>query len=138
MDRGVLIISSPQSSSEIISDLVNKYHATLYTYTQESDILGEATKSKFFEIYNLPSESRKYSVVHTNQDHLSAQSELFEPLIAESRMLKIIFVIEIDNLSALSENLKNLLFGNIDNFVVGDLSESENELFNKFTNNRFL
>lgn len=53
-------------------------------------------------------------------------------------MLKIIFVIEIDNLSALSENLKNLLFGNIDNFVVGDLSESENELFNKFTNNRFL
>jgi hypothetical protein len=136
--RGLIIVSSPQSSSKIISDLVTQFDASLYTYTEESEALDEATKSKFFEIYNLPTESRKYSVIHTNRAHLANQGDLFEPLIAESRMLKLIFVIEIENLSALGEDLRNLLFGNIDNFIVGDLSESEKELFNKFTNNRFL
>ena len=136
--RGIIIVSSPQSSPKIVSDLITQFDASLYTYTEESEALDEATKSKFFEIYNLPTESRKHSVIHTNQAHLADQGELFEPLIAESRMLKLIFVIEIESLSALSENLRNLLFGNIDNFIVGDLSEPEKELFNKFTNNRFL
>ncbi len=53
-------------------------------------------------------------------------------------MLKIIFVIEIDNLSALSENLRNLLFGNIGSYIIGDLSDSEEALFKKFTNNHSL
>ncbi len=136
--RGVLIISSAQSSSKIVSDLVTQFNASLYTYTEESNILDESTKSKFFEIYNLPTESRKFSVIHVNQSQLVNQVDLFESLIAESRMLKLIFVIEIESLSTLSEILKNLLFGNIDNFVVGDLSESEEELFKKFTNNHSL
>lgn len=46
--RGLIIISSSQSSPKIISDLVNQFNASLYAYTEESEALDEATKSKFF------------------------------------------------------------------------------------------
>ncbi len=40
--RGLIIVSSPQSSSKIISDLVTQFDASLYTYTEESEVLDEA------------------------------------------------------------------------------------------------
>lgn len=137
LNRGILIFGNSAASIgiEVVKELAKRYNAKTYTYLHEIESMGAEIKKGFYEIYNLPPEQRKYSIIHLNENRLLDQKNLILPLIAEARPLKLIFIVEISNVSIINKEIFGALFGNIPNYLLANVSQKDVSVLNKYVNN---
>lgn len=136
LTRGLLIFNNNADvSNEIVNKIAATHNAELLSYLNENNTLDELTRNSFYKIYELPTEQRIFTIIHLNMNKLREFQDIFVPLISESRHLKIIFIIEINDITNLEDSIANTLFGNIPNYIIGNFSEEERKVFNKLTNN---
>ena len=126
------LLSQGELENEVLAALKENVIKVRLTPEQIKDLeVNYSEKVQELFQMDIPEKDRKYSFITVEENELISKNSLFGNLICEKRPLRIIFLISMKALHTQSEEIKFLILGNMDNFLLGKISSEDKELLEK-------
>lgn len=82
-------------------------------------------EDEFFEEIAPFEERQKIKMVVPLEDERIYEEKFLAPVLAEARLKKVTFVLTRERISDLPEGVQMAIFGNVDSFIIGEISQEE-------------
>ncbi len=124
VSNGVVLVGKFDSNENVLSDLE----------IELKSLVGEnynrvASAEEYLDLFSTrkTSANETYTLIHIAQELLTKRTETVMNLINEKRPLKIVPVLSLQNIYSLSEELLDAIFGNFGYFIIGELTEHDEQ-----------
>lgn len=122
--NGAVLVGKFDSVEKIMNDLETE----LKSIVSENYNRVESAE-EYLDLFSTrkASANETYTLIHITQELLTKHTETIINLINEKRPLKLVPVLSLQNIYSLSEELLDAIFGNFGYFIIGELTEHDEQ-----------